>query len=130
MTGALALSPLELLARMSPLAAAQCLLYASVSGELSTVQEVVQGGRCSTLFVLAIVLNGFMAFMLNMVSFQTNKLAGALTMSICGNLKQCLTIVLGIVLFDVQLTPLNGVGIGIAACGAAYYSKVELQARK
>jgi hypothetical protein len=130
MTGALALSPLELLARMSPLAAAQCLLYASVSGELSIVQEVVQGGRCSTLFVLAIVLNGFMAFMLNMVSFQTNKLAGALTMSICGNLKQCLTIVLGIVLFDVQLTPLNGVGIGIAACGAAYYSKVELQARK
>jgi hypothetical protein len=130
MTGALALSPLELLARMSPLAAAQCLLYASVSGELSIVQEVVQGGQCSTLFVLAIVLNGFMAFMLNMVSFQTNKLAGALTMSICGNLKQCLTIVLGIVLFDVQLTPLNGVGIGIAACGAAYYSKVELQARK
>jgi hypothetical protein len=130
MTGSLALSALELLARMSPLAAAQCLFYAAMSGELRVVQETIQSGECGHMVVFIIAVNAFMAFMLNMVSFQANKLSGALTMSICGNVKQILTIALGIVLFGVRLTMLNGLGIVIAACGAAYYSSVELRVRK
>ncbi len=121
MTGSLALDPLELLARMSPLAALQCGLYAYMSGELSKFSGFIESGELSSSVLVAVVGNAFMAFMLNTVSFQTNKLAGALTMSICGNVKQCLTIVLGIALFDVRLTAINGVGMALAACGAAYY---------
>lgn len=129
MTGSLALSPLELLARMSPLAAAQCLFYSSVSGEFSKVGEFVKLDAFSVAFVFAVVLNASMAFVLNMVSFETNKLAGALTMSICGNVKQTVTIALGIVLFNVQLTLLNGFGMALAAMGATWYSLVELRQR-
>jgi hypothetical protein len=129
MTGSLALSPLELLTRMSPLAALQCFIYAITNGELQEVLSSSRSGTMSTTFLIAVLGNSAVACLLNGVSFQTNKLAGALTMSICGNLKQCLTIVLGITLFSVQLTPLNVHGLVIAAGGAAWYSAVELRQR-
>ena len=129
MTGSLALSPLELLTRMSPLAALQCFIYAIANGELREALSASRSGTMSTTFLIAVLGNGAVACLLNGVSFQTNKLAGALTMSICGNLKQCLTIVLGITLFNIQLTPLNVQGIVIAAGGAAWYSAVELRQR-
>jgi len=131
MTGSLALGALEVLFRMSPLAALQCLLYAFASGELSTVRATIAEGETFTLgFLFALAGNAFMAFCLNVVSFQTNKVAGALTVSVCGNLKQSLTILLGIVLFNVKVTALNGVGLLITVAGAAYYSSVELAMKK
>ena len=74
--------------------------------------------------------NGFLAFLLNISSFNTNKLAGALTMTVCGNLKQCLTVLLGIVLFNVVIGWLNGTGMFITMLGAAIYSKAELDNKK
>jgi hypothetical protein len=107
MTGSLALSAMEVLFRMSPLAATQCLFYAYASGEFAGFQTAVAEGAFDTTFLFSILCNGFMAFSLNIVSFQTNKVAGALTVSVCGNLKQCLTILLGIVLFAVTVTPFS-----------------------
>lgn len=51
----------------------------------------------------ALATNAIIAFMLNVVSFQTNKVAGALTLAVAGNVKQCLAILLGIVLFNVEV---------------------------
>lgn len=51
-------------------------------------------------------------------------------MTVCGNVKQVLTVLLGIVLFGVKVGALNGLGMVIALCGAAYYSKVELSKKK
>jgi len=130
MTGSLALSAMEVLFRMSPLAATQCLFYAYAGGEFAGFQTAVAEGVFDTTFLFSILCNGLMAFSLNIVSFQTNKVAGALTVSVCGNLKQCLTILLGIVLFAVTVTPLNGVGMLITVLGAAYYSKVELDRKR
>jgi hypothetical protein len=130
MTGSLALSAMEVLFRMSPLAATQCLFYAYASGEFAGFQTAVAEGVFDNTFLFSILCNGLMAFSLNIVSFQTNKVAGALTVSVCGNLKQCLTILLGIVLFAVTVTPLNGVGMLITVLGAAYYSKVELDRKR
>lgn len=129
MTGSLNLGAMELLFRMSPLAAVQCLFYAAVSGELATVRPLLADGKLTFALIGMLVLNASMAFFLNMVSFQANKLAGALTMSVCGNVKQCMTILLGIVLFSVQVTPLNGIGMLIALGGAAWYSRAELQSK-
>lgn len=129
MTGSLKLPAMEVLFRMCPLAAIQCLFYAAGSGEISKLRastEVV----FTTGFLLAIVGNAAMAFGLNLVSFQTNKVAGALTISVCGNVKQCLTILLGIVLFNVRVGFVNGFGMIVATAGAAYYSKVELDRKK
>ncbi|KAL9066063.1 MAG: hypothetical protein Q9157_007264 [Trypethelium eluteriae] len=129
MTGELALPPLEILLRMSPLAALQSLMYATASGEVSRIMVSINAGEISSLAWLALAGNGFLAFLLNVSSFQTNKLAGALTISVCSNLKQCLTILLGIVLFDVKVGLWNGLGMLVTLAGAAVYSKVELDAK-
>jgi hypothetical protein len=128
MTGALALSPLETLLRMSPLAFAQAIVCAILSGELSEFRHNNPDGP-SRMMLFALAGNGLLAFLLNVSSFSTNKVAGALTMTVCGNIKQCLTVLLGIVLFGVKVGFLNGLGMAIALCGAGWYSFVELRSK-
>lgn len=130
LTGSLKLPALELLLRMSPLAAVQSLLWATAIGEVSRFLEFAAQGNLKPALIAALVGNGFLAFLLNVTSFQTNKLAGALTLSVCGNLKQILTVLLGIVLFNVQVGLLNAAGMLVALSGAAWYSKVELDVKR
>ena len=129
MTGSLALPALEILLRMSPLAALQSLLYAIATGEASAFSAWVAEGNLTPSYLSALLGNGFLAFLLNVSSFQTNKLAGALTMTVCANLKQCLTVLLGIVLFDVTVGMWNGAGMLVTLVGAGIYSKVELDSK-
>lgn len=133
MTGSLALPALEILLRISPLAAFQSLVYAVVTGEGAGFKKFVDDGQLTTGWVIALVTNSSIAFLLNISSFQTNKVTGALTISVCGNLKQILTVLLGIIIFNVKIGAINGLGMVIAILGGAYYSKVELnnkQAKK
>ncbi|KAF2083982.1 TPT-domain-containing protein [Saccharata proteae CBS 121410] len=129
MTGSLALPPLEFLLRMSPLAAVQSLVYALVTGELQAFIKYAAEGHITTASWFGLLGNGFLAFLLNVSSFSANKLAGALTMTVCANVKQCLTILLGILAFDVRVGLINGLGIAVALAGAALYSKVELDSK-
>ena len=124
---------------MSPLACLQSLIYAVWSGEASNLMRDVAPIRSlssSQLFygvtaVLAIILfNGILAFCLNVSSFTTNKLVGALTMTVSGNLKQCITIVLGVVLFNVQVGFSNAMGLVVTMIGVAAYSSVELRSKR
>ena len=129
MTGSLALPALEILLRMSPLAAVQSLLYAFATGEVTEFNAWVAEGNLTFSYTSALLGNGLLAFFLNVSSFQTNKLAGALTMTVCANLKQCLTVLLGILLFDVTVGVWNGAGMLVTLVGAAVYSKVELDSK-
>lgn len=129
MTGSLALPALEILLRMSPLAAVQSFLYAFATGEASAFSAWVAEGNLTPSYSVALLGNGLLAFLLNISSFQTNKLAGALTMTVCANLKQCLTVLLGILLFDVTVGVWNGAGMLVTLVGAAIYSKVELDSK-
>lgn len=97
MTGTLKLSALEVLLRMSPLAAIQCVAYGVISGEADRFRTALAEGQFSNTFGAALLLNAVTAFLLNVVGFQANKMAGALTISVCGNVKQALTILFGIV---------------------------------
>jgi hypothetical protein len=130
LTGSLRLPALELLFRMAPLAAVQSLLWATLTGESSRFVTFVAEGHLHLGLLVALLGNGLLAFLLNVTSFQTNKLAGALTLSVCGNVKQVLTVILGIVLFDVQVGALNAAGMLLALFGAAWYSKVELDVKR
>ncbi|KAF8861985.1 TPT-domain-containing protein [Acephala macrosclerotiorum] len=132
MTGPLSLSPLEILFRMSPLAFIQALTYSYLSGELSSFSDWSYFTTLplpSSQLTLALLGNGLLAFVLNISSFSTNKTTGALTMTVCGNVKQCLTILLGIMVFGVEVSMLNGVGMVVTLVGAAWYSFVELGSR-
>ncbi|ERS98562.1 hypothetical protein HMPREF1624_05347 [Sporothrix schenckii ATCC 58251] len=152
MTGSLKLSPMETLLRLSPLAFFQALLIAWASGELSGAMAGAAGaaaaasspagsaavvarvvaravGDSPVSMALALLGNGVLAFALNVSSFTANKAAGALTMTVCGNVKQCLTVLLGIVFFNVTIGFTNGVGMLVSLAGAAWYSFVELQSK-
>ncbi|CAN9107691.1 unnamed protein product [Alternaria alternata] len=129
MTGRLRLPALELLLRMGPLAAVQSLLYSVLIGEFSEFLDFVKAGHLTAERIVTVSGNGLLAFGLNVASFETNKLAGALTLTICANLKQCLTIVLGAFLWDVPVSPMNGAGILLALAGGAWYSSIELRAK-
>ena len=142
MTGSLALSFWEILLRMSPLAFVQSIFYAYFTGELGRFiiflhddlfNNTIPSTRATATplgFALVMLGNGFLAFALNVSSFSTNKVAGALTMTVCANIKQCLTIVLGILLFNVHLNMMNMWGILITVCGGVGYSLVELDSKK
>lgn len=131
MTGSLALPPVEFLIRMSPMAAAQALVCAFATGEVDGFRQALAASEMSTFSTFASLLgNGFLAFLLNISSFNTNKLAGALTMTVCGNLKQCLTVLLGIFIFNVDVDLLKGTGMAVTMFGAAVYSKAELDNKK
>lgn len=148
MTGNLRLPALEVLYLMSPHAALQSILCAFISGEVDIVRSIFEKQGVIESGLLAILLlNALMAFMLNVISFYTNKVAGqchelcytwhtligipgALTISVCANLKQVTTILLGIVMFKVVVSPVHGIGMIVAFFGAAWYSKVELDKRR
>ena len=50
-------------------------------------------------------------------------------MTVCGNVKQCLTVFLGIIVFGVKVGWLNGLGMLITLAGAAWYSALELKGK-
>ena len=137
MTGSLALPSMELLFRMSPLAAVQSLVFGIIAGEIpifydAMVDRTQNGSLFPTLMTTAFIVgNGLLAFFLNVASFNTNKIAGALTITVCGNLKQAITLALGIVLFgDFSINVLNGLGIFLTLAGCAFFSKSELDSKR
>lgn len=131
--------PLDLLMRMSPLAFIQCVIYGWYTGELEHVRAYGATQMTSTKAV-ALLINGVIACGLNIVSFTANKKAGALTMTVSakyvalfsvsvvrvdgisvltkiGSCKQVLTIALAVVLFNLHITPTNGIGILLTLIG-------------
>lgn len=130
LTGSLSLRPMEVLLRMSSLATIQCFACAYLNGEIARVYSFYQERGLPSSLMFSLFGNGAIAFMLNMVSMQANKQAGALTMTVCGNIKQSTTILLGILVFHIPTGPLNSIGICLTIFGAAWYSKVERHAKQ
>ncbi|KAI9680063.1 MAG: UAA transporter [Caeruleum heppii] len=133
-TGSLELPALEILYRLSPLAAGYTLLYAWYTGELSSFR-VTPFHRSSppptdkpltTNLVLALLGNGILAFLLNVVSFTANKRVGALTMTVAANLKQILTILVGVLGFGFKVGACNAIGMILTLSGGAWYGHVEV----
>ena len=125
-TSGLHLSPMELLYRMSPYALAQSLVLAYYHGEIDSLPSSYHLTRPNLRLVIELVLNGALALALNYTSFSANKKVGALTMTVAANVKQTLSVVLSIFLFDLSVDYLNVCGIIGTLAGGAWYSAVEL----
>ncbi|KAJ3160164.1 UAA transporter [Geranomyces michiganensis] len=152
--GELRLHPLDLLLRMSPLACAQTVLWAVATGEAGQVFAWVMAGRAAGaggggvndddgaasvtaagdaaanghagwVTALALLVNGALAFGLNVASFVANRRTSALTMCVAGNVKQVLSIVLSVAIFQLHITTTNAAGILITLLGGAWYTYVE-----
>ena len=130
LTGRLKLPPLELIYRMSMLAAGQAFIYATLAGEVTSLVRLCAGGCFSWLFAMMLLRNVLLAFALNVASFQASKLAGPVATTVCGNVKQALTIGLGMVLLQQPVSWTNGGGAAITIGGAVWFSTVELNNRR
>ncbi|KAG5335038.1 hypothetical protein C0989_002405 [Termitomyces sp. Mn162] len=137
------LTPLHLLYLLSPLAFIEALTLAHLTGELGSVRESIfpqshlfsrslspssLGMPRSQLVLLAI--NGVLAFSLNIVSFSANRKVGALSMTVAANVKQVLTILCAVAMFNLNITPMNAVGILLTLLGGAIYTSVELKEKR
>lgn len=127
--GRLKLDPLDLLIRMSPLAFVQCVFCAWYSGELERVR-IYGATEMTPHKAAALFINGCIAFGLNVVSFTANKKTSPLTMTVAANVKQVLTIILAVLIFNLSLNPTNVFGITLTLIGGAWYAKVELSEKK
>lgn len=127
MTGRLKLPPMELLLRMSPLAVVQSILYAGLTGELRIIYAQWMHAELPIKTLYALAGNSMLAFAQNASSYQTNKMAGPVTMTVCANLKQCLAILLAIIMFNMKVKPLNGIGMAVTLMGVGLYSWAGLR---
>merc|ERR1712232_614107 len=71
---------------------------------------------------IILLINGTMAFFLNYSNFQFTRHTSALTVTVAGNVKHVLTILLSVALFRNPISAVNAVGSAIAIAGAAWYS--------
>ncbi len=110
-TGSLRLSAMEILHRMSPLALVQSLAFASLFGEIEHFRKHAVVERRLNINIIAMLLvNGIIAFGLNVISFAANKMVGALTMTVAANVKQILTIVLSVAFFKLIVGTMHALG--------------------
>ncbi|KAJ5101897.1 hypothetical protein NUU61_004119 [Penicillium alfredii] len=137
MTGTLELGSMELLYRMSIYSTIQTAVIGALAGEFSVFSQALLGVAKdesplkATSTIALLVLNGVVAFLLNIASFETNKVAGALAVTVSGNLRQTLTLVLGIfIMGDFEFNIQTGFGIVLVVIGCALYSKAELDSKK
>ncbi|KAJ2579213.1 hypothetical protein IWW49_006702, partial [Coemansia sp. RSA 1797] len=126
------LPALDLLYQLSPLAFAQTITWAAVNGELSAAWAFVRSLQSDSNpdgvypLVMALIGNGAIAFLLNIASFTASKNTSALAMTVTGNVKVVLAVVLGCAMFNITLSRLSTFGIGLTLAGGAAYSAVRL----
>ncbi|KAJ5104632.1 Drug/metabolite transporter [Penicillium alfredii] len=136
MTGTLELGSMELIYRMSIYSTIQTVIIGAIVGEFSEFSTSLAKSADEGSFGMAgaaasLLGNGFVAFLLNIASFETNKVAGALAVTVSGNLRQTLTLVLGIFFMgDFVLSIQTVAGIVLVLVGCGLYSKAELDSNK
>uniref|UniRef100_A0A7R9UBX6 Sugar phosphate transporter domain-containing protein n=1 Tax=Pinguiococcus pyrenoidosus TaxID=172671 RepID=A0A7R9UBX6_9STRA len=126
LVGEYKLEAFDLLSRMAPLAFVWMALLSVATGEVQSLRanwnRFTHGPA-----IFVVLFSAFVSVALNVTSFMANKVTSALTLSIAGNVKQVLLIVISTLLFNSDVTLLNGSGIAVVIISSAQYSVVCTQ---
>jgi len=126
LVGSWSLHPLDLLDRSTFFAFLQLTFFIYYLGESEAILSNFH--QFGNPFVLFLVFgSAIIAFLLNVTNFFTNQTTSPLILSVSGNVKQCVSILVGIVLFNEDIHLTNATGIMITMLGTIWFSYVRLQ---
>jgi len=122
--GTYEMHPLDLLARVAPLAFVQTavMVYLLEWNELSNEWYKYAD---DSVVLFSVFGSGFMAWLLNITNFFTNQKTSPVTLTVGGNVKQILTILLSIAIFNTRVSFMGALGILVTVAGAILYSIVN-----
>lgn len=121
-----AMHPVEFLLKISPLSFVLLVVLGTIQGETRRIIEKQYLEQLTPTVWICVFATGFFAFVLNWTNFIVTKATSPLTVSVAGNIKQVVTVVLGIYLFSIPISWLNGLGILISIGGLIFYSHTKL----
>lgn len=141
------LHPLDCLARMSPLSAVHCLVFALANGEPRRLWRFVQGQEFTRAHVAQVALNGVLSFAAVALALVAEKKTRAPAMAItsassfflssrsapdleltraasplAAHAAQATTILSSVLLFGLRLSPLNFLGVAVTLGGGVLYA--------
>jgi hypothetical protein len=95
---------------------------------LSPIQSILSGIQALTGIAghrhqrTLLLLNGLLAFLLNVASFAANKRVGPVGMSVAANTKQAMVVGISVVVFELRVGVVNALGVGVALVGGGVYA--------
>ena len=126
LSGTYELSSFDLLMRMSPISAIEMFLLSVQTKEPDRLL-VSEKYQPSALKISVIFFSGFIAYFLNLTNFLATNYTSPLTVTIVGCVKQVVTIILGVLIFDKTISYLNVIGIVITILGSLWYSLLKFK---
>ena len=133
LVGDLKFHPMELILRMATFAIPQMALLAFLYGETHEIFGLGpdhEGFDFYPALLVALAVNGTMAFSLNFSNFMFTRSTSALTVTVAGSVKNVLTIVLSVLVFSTPITLLNSIGTVVTIAGASAYNAVNYRSKQ
>jgi len=120
------LDSMNLVYYMSPLSFLFLSPIAFAKGEFEEIPRQWEFYGTQDSFII-LILSGLIAFGLNVSTFFVIANTSSLTATVAGNFKVILSIVISVIIFKNEITPVNALGCALALYGVYWYNMIRLE---